>query len=66
VCRNLKAAKELGMETIREYCFIYIFFRLLVGLLSLCVDVPIGGTFQAVQALEKKLGIDLTSSSSKL
>lgn len=55
--RNLKVAKSLGMETIRE-CFL----PSLTFLDTTCVtDVPIGRTLEAVNALEAKLGLDLTS-----
>jgi hypothetical protein len=53
--RNLRVAKSLGMDTIRR------FYLLPFLLLTPCLtDVPIGGTFEAVKALEAKLSIDLT------
>jgi hypothetical protein len=43
------------METIREFSLLP-----LPPLTPCRTDVPVGGTFEAVKALEVKLGIDLT------
>jgi hypothetical protein len=56
-CRNLKAARELGMETIRELLNLRLFYRSDNLEIS---DVPLGGSLQAVKTLEEVLGMNLT------
>lgn len=70
--RNLKAAKALGMQTIREGLF---FFSLpsafsISRVLSrrspfFFLGVPIGGSLEAVESLESILGINLESPSAE-
>ncbi len=63
ICRNLKAARELGMETIRESSFTLHLWRRLSESIA---DVPIGGVQGALEQLGEKLGIDLTSGTENL
>ena len=57
---NLRAAKQLGMETIREFITRWPDEINVRGCIP-DLDVPIGGSLGAVKRLEEKLGIDLTS-----
>jgi hypothetical protein len=59
--RNLKAARKLGMQTIRESFFATMSMFDVCSDSYSCVDVPIGGTINAVKALEEYIGIDLSS-----
>jgi beta-phosphoglucomutase-like phosphatase (HAD superfamily) len=57
--RNLKAAKALGMETIREFNFHYH-----AALVLRYIDVPIDGSREAIGQLQTKVGIHLFCTSS--
>jgi len=64
--RNLKAAKGLGMQTIREGPFLqHIRGSQSTIPLLFCIGVPIGGSHVAIKSLEVILGVDLGSISAK-
>jgi len=64
--RNLKAAKALGMQTIREGFFSATYRGYSVDdPPTFCIGVPIGGSLEAIRSLESILGIDLESSSAE-
>ena len=64
--RNLKAAKALGMQTIREgSSSAYQGFSSRRSPYFFCIGVPIGGSHEAIKSLEVILGVDLESISAK-